>query len=71
MRAVAFAGALSHISFDTFMNAGKFPLFTPFFNQVLFFHRADWIFFELAAIVLVGLIAMQVKRASMKKISLS
>lgn len=65
--AVAFAGVLAHISFDTFTNGSGFPFFTPFFNQVLFFHSADWIFFELAAIVLVGSIAIQVKRVSMKK----
>lgn len=65
--AVAFAGVLSHISFDTFTNGGEFPLFTPFFNQVLFFHSADWIFFELAAIVLVGLVSIQMKRVTIKR----
>jgi hypothetical protein len=67
LSAVAFAGVLVHVSFDTFLNDGKFPFFTPFFNQVLFFHSSDWIFFELAAIVLVGLISIQMKRLGMKK----
>jgi hypothetical protein len=65
--AVAFAGVLSHISFDTFTNGSGFPLFTPFLNQALFFHSADWVFFELAAIVLVGLISIQMKRVSIKR----
>ncbi|MGI0011724.1 MAG: metal-dependent hydrolase, partial [Nitrosopumilaceae archaeon] len=67
LSAVAIAGVLVHVSFDTFSNAGKFPFFTPFYNGVLLFRSADWIFFELAAIVLVGLVSIQVKRASMKK----
>lgn len=65
---VAFSGVLTHISFDIFTNTGVFPLFTPFYNETMLFRGADWVFFEMAAIMAIGLITMQTKWKDMKKL---
>lgn len=65
--AAAFAAVLSHLSFDTFAgNDGKFPLFVPFYNHQIIFQNIDWIYFEIAAIVLVGIIAILTARKTSK-----
>lgn len=57
--AAVFAGVLSHLSFDTFAgNDAKFPLFTPFYNRQIIFSNIDWIYFEIAAIVVVGIVTL-------------
>ncbi len=64
--AVAFAGMLAHISFDTLSGAGNFPLFAPFYDGLIRFPNADWVFFQLAAVIMLGLIMMQTKRQSLQ-----
>lgn len=52
----AIAGLLSHLSFDIFAGGdGKFPLFVPFYNHQISFPNVDWIYFEIAATVIIGL----------------
>src|SRR5579863_3079186 len=64
--AAAFAGVLSHLSFDTFAgNDGKFPLFTPFYNHQIIFENIDWIYFEVAAVVIIGIVTLLVRRKEM------
>ncbi|MDE1725735.1 MAG: hypothetical protein KGH89_00530 [Thaumarchaeota archaeon] len=61
--AAAFAGVLSHLSFDTFAgNDGKFPLFVPFYNHQIIFPNIDWIYFEIAAIAIVGTVTLLARR---------
>lgn len=65
--AAAFAGVLSHLSFDTFAGSdGRFPLFVPFYNHQIIFQNIDWIYFEIAAIVLVGIITILTARKTSK-----
>lgn len=55
--AAAVAGLLSHISFDTFAGEdAKFPLFVPFYNHQISFPNSDWIYFEIAAVISIGII---------------
>jgi hypothetical protein len=57
--AAAFAALLSHISFDIFAgNGGKFPLFVPFYNHQVIFPSQDWIYFEITAVVIVGIVTI-------------
>lgn len=64
--AAAFAGLLSHLSFDTFAgNDGKFPLFTPVYNHQIIFQNIDWIYFEAAAVVIVGIVTLLARRREM------
>lgn len=56
--AIAFTAVLSHISFDIFDGDPKFPLFTPFYNYEVSFSHIDWIYFEIVAIVIVGIITI-------------
>jgi len=65
--AAAFAGVLSHLAFDTFAGSdGRFPLFVPFYNHQIIFQNIDWIYFEIAAIVLVGIVTILTKRKTSK-----
>lgn len=65
--AAAFAGVLSHLSFDTFAgNDGKFPLFTPFYNHQIIFPNIDWIYLEVAAVAVAGFVAVLMAKKSMK-----
>ncbi len=52
---------LAHLSFDIFSGGGNFPLLVPFYDQLVRFQRADWVFFQLAAVIIVGLAAMQTR----------
>lgn len=65
--AAVFAGILSHLSFDTFAGSdGRFPLFTPFYNHPIIFPNIDWVYFEIAAVVVAGTVAILVARQSRK-----
>lgn len=57
--AIAFAGMLAHLSFDTFADYdGKFPLFAPFYNHQISFSHETWIYFEIAAVLTVGIVTI-------------
>lgn len=56
--AAAIAGLLSHLSFDTFAGDAKFPLFVPFYNHQISFPHETWIFFELAAVLSIGIVTI-------------
>ncbi|NHI04039.1 hypothetical protein DYY67_1414 [Candidatus Nitrosotalea sp. TS] len=61
--AAAFAGVLSHLSFDTFAGSdGRFPMFTPFYNHQIIFQNIDWIYFEVTAVVIIGIVTLLVRR---------
>ncbi|MHB8545769.1 MAG: hypothetical protein ACYDAJ_03280 [Nitrosotalea sp.] len=66
--AAAMAGLLSHLSFDTFAgDDGKFPMFTPFYNHQISFAHIDWLYFELAAVILIGVVTVIMKRNAIQK----
>lgn len=55
--AAAIAGLFAHLSFDTFAGDDeKFPIFTPLYNHQISFPSQDWIYFEIIAIIVVGVI---------------
>ena len=65
--AVAFAAVLSHIAFDMFLaemifyNSGgstaKFPLFSPFQLDSVTLQGSDWIFFQIAGVIVVAVMS--------------
>ncbi|TSA16532.1 MAG: hypothetical protein D4R72_06625, partial [Nitrosopumilales archaeon] len=64
------AGMLAHLSFDIFAgDDGKFPLFTPFYNHQISFPNADWIYFEIVAVAVIGITTMLVRKRSLKVVS--
>lgn len=61
LAAISFAAVLSHMSFDTLLQAGNFPLYTPFYSQEIVFQGTDWIFLQVIAIGLVGIATLYTK----------
>jgi len=60
---VAFSAILSHIAFDTFLmdqlrpgTPGEFPLFSPFSVNVVNFSGYDWLFLQILAVCIVGIV---------------
>lgn len=53
--AIALAAVFSHISFDIFDGDPKFPIFTPFYNHLISFPKLDWLYFEIIAIIIIGI----------------
>lgn len=45
---------LTHISYDIFDGPYGFPILTPFVNTIIQLPRIDWMWFEIAAIVIIG-----------------
>lgn len=45
---------LTHISYDIFDGPYGFPILTPFVNTIIQLPRIDWMVFEIAAIVIIG-----------------
>ncbi|MGI0073111.1 MAG: metal-dependent hydrolase [Nitrosotalea sp.] len=64
--AIAGASVFSHISYDLFVENTDFPLFTPFYNVTQYFASSDWIFFEIAAIVIIGMVTVLVRENALK-----
>ncbi len=66
--AAAFAGLLSHLSFDAFSGGdSSFPLFTPFYNHAIMFPSADWVYFEIAAVAVAGVASLIYSRRVLEK----
>lgn len=65
--AVAGASVLSHISYDLFVGDTAFPLFTPIYDIAQHFASINWIFFEIAAIVIIGVVTLLVRENTLKK----
>jgi len=61
------AGMLAHLSFDIFAgDDGKFPLFTPFYNHQISFPNADWIYFEIVAVAVIGITTIIARKKESK-----
>jgi len=53
--AIVISALLAHFSFDIFVDKySEFPIFTPFYNSMIHIQRANWIFLEIGAVVIVG-----------------
>ena len=69
--AVSFTAVFSHISFDILLGGtSAFPLFILFQNKMTVYQGYDWVFFLLAAIVIVGVSTLLTKRMQPSKQSL-
>ena len=53
--AIVIGGLLSHLSYDTLIDTdSQFPIFIPLYDNMIHFQHADWVFLEIAAVVIVG-----------------
>ena len=60
--AVALSSVLTHISYDLFITNDKFPLFTPVYNKPVYFVSGYSIFFEIGAIIIIGIVTLFVRK---------
>ena len=73
LAAISFSAIISHIAFDVWFvgqiypgSAGGFPLFSPFTVEILRFQGLDWLYLEILAIAIVGIIAILDRKISIK-----
>ena len=73
LAAISFSAILSHIAFDIWFvgqifpgSTGGFPLFSPFTVEIIKFQGLDWLYLEILAIVIVGIIAILDRKISIK-----
>ena len=74
LAAISFSAILSHIAFDIWFvgqifpgSTGGFPLFSPFTVEIIKFQGLDWLYLEILAIVIIGVIAILDRKISIKK----
>ena len=74
LAAISFSAILSHIAFDIWFvgqifpgSTSGFPLFSPFTVEIIKFQGLDWLYLEILAIVIVGIIAILDRKISIKK----
>ena len=73
LAAVAFSAIISHIAFDVWFvgqiypgSTSGFPLFSPFTVEIIRFQGLDWLYLEILAIAIVGIIAILDRKISIK-----
>ena len=73
LAAISFSAIISHIAFDTWFvgqlypgSSGGFPLFSPFTVEIIKFQGLDWLYLEILAITIVGIIAILNRKISIK-----
>ena len=73
LAAISFSAIISQIAFDIWFagqifpegNSG-FPLFSPFMVEIIKLHGLDWLYLEILAVSIVGIIAILNHRNSIK-----
>jgi len=67
--ATAFAAMLAHISFDTLTGSGNFPLFAPFYDDLVRVPDSFWFIFQSigAAIIITSMVLSRSKQRNLKK----
>ena len=75
LAAISFAAVLSHIAFDTWLSGqifpgstSGFPLFAPFSVETILFQGLDWLYLEILAIGIVGIISVLHYKNSIKNL---
>ena len=70
---ISFSAIIAHIAFDVWLtgqifpgSASGFPLFSPFTVEIIKFQGLDWLYLEILAIVIVGIIAILDRKISIK-----
>ena len=73
LAAISFSAIISHIAFDTFLvgqihpgSTGGFPLFSPLTLEIFQFQGLDWLYLEILAVVIIGIIAVLDRKISIK-----
>ena len=73
LAAIAFFAIISHIAFDILLigqiypdGIGRFPLFAPFTLEFFQFQGLDWLYLEILAVGIVGIIAILDRKISIK-----
>ena len=73
LAAIAFFAIISHIAFDILLigqiypdGIGRFPLFAPFTLEFFQFQGLDWLYLEILAVGIVGIIAILDRKFSIK-----
>ena len=73
LAAISFSAIISHIAFDVWLtdqifpgSTGGFPLFSPFTVEIIRFQGLDWLYLEILAIAIVGIIAILDRKISIK-----
>ena len=73
LAAISFAAIISHIAFDIWLtqqispgSVSGFPLFSPFTVEIIQFQGLDWLYLEILAITIVGIIAILNRKNSIK-----
>ena len=73
LAAISFSAILSHIAFDIWLggqvypgSTSVFPLFAPFTVEIIKFQGLDWLYLEILAVVIVGIIAILDRKISIK-----
>ena len=73
LAAISFFAIISHIAFDILLigqiypdGIGRFPLFAPFTLEFFQFQGLDWLYLEILAVGIVGIIAILDRKISIK-----
>ena len=73
LAAISFSAIISHIAFDIWLggqiypgSTTGFPLLSPFTVEIIKFQGLDWLYLEILAIVIVGIIAILDRKISIK-----
>jgi len=73
LAAISFSAIISHIAFDTWFvgqihpdSTGGFPLFSPITLEIIKFQGLDWLYLEILAVVIIGIIAVLDRKISIK-----
>jgi len=73
LAAISFSAIISHIAFDTWLagqihpgSTGGFPLFSPLTLEIFQLQGLDWLYLEILAVVIIGIIAVLDRKISIK-----
>ena len=73
LAAISFSAIISHIAFDTWFvgqihpgATGGFPLFSPLTLEIFQLQGLDWLYLEILAVVIIGIIAVLDRKISIK-----
>ena len=73
LAAISFSAIISHIAFDTWLagqiypgSTSGFPLLSPFTVEIFRFQGLDWLYLEILAIAIVGIISILNRKISIK-----
>ena len=73
LAAISFSAIIAHIAFDIWFHGqiypgstSGFPLFSPFTVEIIKFQGLDWLYLEILAIVIVGIVAILDRKISIK-----